>query len=54
MLDSMTGGLWAGGDSKGFVDIADFLMMKAKNGVIIDGILVWIDIQQKETAPMLW
>ena len=50
----MTGGAWTGGDSDGFVDVANFLMMKAKHGVIIDGILVWIDIQQKETAPMLW
>ena len=54
MLKCMTGGSWAGEDSDDFVDISDFLKLKAKNGVIIDGILVWIDIQQKETAPNLW
>ena len=54
MLESMTGGAWPGGDSEVFVDITDFLMNNAKNGCIINGILTWIDIQQKETAPTLW
>ena len=56
MLEGMKGGAWGGGDDvDAFMDITDFLMSKAKNvGVIINGILTWIDIQQKETAPILW
>ena len=53
-MDGMTGGAWPCGDTDAFVDITDFLFSKAKNGVIINGILTWIDIQQKETAPALW
>ena len=53
MLVSMAGGAWGGGE-EAFIDVTDFLMNKAKNGVAINGILTWIDIQQKETAPIFW
>ena len=50
------GGGWEGGGEGDVIDgeLLDFLVKNGKNGVIVNGILTWIDIQQKETAPDLW
>ena len=40
------------GDDLG--DIMDFLKKEATNGIIINGLLVWIDIQQRSTPTKIW
>jgi hypothetical protein len=36
----------------GFVE--DYLKKAAKNGIVVNGKIVWIDIQQNETAENIW
>ena len=50
----MTGASGGGDEDQSFVDFQDYLMLHAKNGVILNGVLTWIDIQQKTTAPLVW
>ena len=56
MSDGMTGGGWEGGGETDAIDrgLLEFVQEHGKNGVVIDGIIVWIDIQQDRSADMLW
>ena len=45
MCDGMTGATGGGDEDQSFVDFQDYLMLHAKNGVILNGVLTWIDIQ---------
>ena len=44
------------GDSGGenLEDVFGYLSKESKNGIAINGILVWIDVQQKTTPPNVW
>ena len=50
MSDGMTGASGGGDEEESFADFQVYLDLHAKNGVILNGILTWIDIQQK-TSP---
>ena len=54
----MHGGAGEGGDGENveenLVDVFGYLKNEAKNGIAINGILVWIDVQQKSTPPDVW
>ena len=50
----MTGASGGGDEEESFADFQVYLDLHAKNGVILNGILTWIDIQQKTTAPLVW
>ena len=50
----MTGASGGGDEDQSFAGFLDYLQLHAKNGVILNGILTWIDIQQKTTAPYVW
>ena len=39
------------GSEEGFSDIIDYLKEASPNGVAVNGILVWLDIQQHSTPP---
>ena len=54
MSDGMTGASGGGDEEESFADFQVYLDLHAKNGVILNGILTWIDIQQKTTAPLVW
>ena len=54
MSEGMTGASGGGAEDKSFADFQDYLQLHAKNGVILNGVLTWIDIQQKTTAPLVW
>ena len=54
MSDGMTGASGGGDEDKSFAEFHDYFDVHAKNGVILNGILTWIDIQQKTTAPFVW
>ena len=54
MSDGMTGASGGGGDDRSFSDFQDYFTLHAKAGVILNGVLTWIDIQQKTTAPLVW
>ena len=47
MSEGMTGASGGGAKDKSFADFQDYLQLHAKNGVILNGVLTWIDIQQK-------
>ena len=38
----------------GLKEVFNYLKLQATNGVVINGILTWIDIQQKTTPPSIW
>ena len=46
MSDGMTGGGWKGGGETDAIDrgLLEFVQEHGKNGVVIDGIIAWIDI----------
>ena len=50
------GGGGGDGDSGGenLDDVFGYLRKESKNGIAINGILVWIDVQQKSTPPNVW
>ena len=54
MAEGMTGATGGGDEDQSFVDFQDYLMLHARNGVILNGVLTWIDIQQRTTAPQVW
>ena len=54
MSEGMTGATGGGDEDQSFVDFQDYLMLHAKHGVILNGVLTWIDIQQRTTAPHVW
>ena len=56
MSDSMIGGAWGAGEENDqcYVDFNDYLMHNGKNGIILDGVLTWIDVQQRKTADHVW
>ena len=54
MSEGMTGASGGGDEDQSFSEFQDYLQLHAKNGVILNGLLTWIDIQQKTTAPLVW
>jgi hypothetical protein len=54
----MHGGAGEGGGGENpeekLEDVFSYLKKEAKNGIVINGILVWIDIQQRSTPPNVW
>ena len=56
MSDSMTGGAWGAGEEvdQCYIDFNDYLMHNGKNGIILDGVLTWIDVPQRKTADHVW
>ena len=50
----MTGASGGGDEEESFAAFQVYLDLHAKNGVILNGILTWIDIQQRTTAPLVW
>ena len=54
MSEGMTGASRRGYEDKSFADFQNYLDDHAKNGVILNGVLTWIDIQQRTTAPLVW
>jgi hypothetical protein len=58
----MNGGAGEGGGGDGdgdnvgenLDDVFGYLRKESKNGIAINGILVWIDVQQKSTPPNVW
>ena len=41
-------------DESGLQEVFGFLKQKASNGLVINGLLTWIDVQQKTTPPNIW
>ena len=41
-------------DESGLQEVFGFLKQKASNGLVVNGILTWIDVQQKTTPPNIW
>ena len=56
MSDVMKGGGWEGGGETDAIDrgLLEFLKEASKNGIVVDGIIAWIDIQQDRSADQLW
>ena len=56
MSDGMNGGSGEGGEDpdESLSDVFNYLKKNAKNGIAINGILVWIDVQLNGTAPNVW
>ena len=54
MSEGMTGASGGGDEDQSFSEFQDYLQIHAKSGVILNGVLAWIDIQQKTTAPLDW
>ena len=54
----MHGGAGEGGGGEhpeeNLEDVFGYLKKEAKNGIVINGILVWMDIQQRSTPPNVW
>ena len=50
------GGGWEGGGESDAIDrrILEFLKENGKNGIVIDGVIAWIDIHKDRSADMLW
>ena len=42
------------GEEDGLKEVFDFLKLQSGNGLVINGILAWIDVQQKSTPPNIW
>ena len=54
MSEGMTGASGGGSEDQSFAEFQDYLDIHAKNGFILNGVLTWMDIQQKTTAPHVW
>jgi hypothetical protein len=55
MSIDMKGGGWKGGDEEdGYKDTLDYIKQFGKNGIVLDGIVLWITIQEKGTADNIW
>ena len=51
----MNGGSSEGGETTESIgDIVEYLKKSAANGIAVNGILVWIDVQQHTTPPEVW
>ena len=53
----MNGGAGEGGGEdpvERLEDVIGYLKKEAKNGIAINGLLVWIDVQQRTTPPNVW
>ena len=50
--DVMLGRGWEGGGETDAIDRG--LLEYFKNGIVVDGVISWIDIQQDRSADQLW
>ena len=56
MSVDVTGGGWEGGGESDAInrDLLEYLQVKGKNGVVIDGLVSWIDLQQDGVSEEIW
>ena len=56
MFSDMKGGGWEGGGDSDAIDrgLLEFLKDNGKNGVVIDGVVSWIEIQMEGAADGIW
>ena len=52
----MKGGGWEGGGESDAINrgLLEFLQNNGKNGVVIDGVVAWIDVQTDGVAEAIW
>ena len=56
MSDTTKGGGWVGGGDANAIDhgLLEYFKEVGKNGIVIDGVIAWINVQQDRSADGIW